>query len=315
MKALVVIPTKNPMPEDFREQLDVLLNQDFEDFKILYLNSGSNWIEEELASIESDKVIYQEVVPEEFNHGLTRNMALNFVTEETQYLAYLTHDSIPLTISWLSSLIEPMQKDSLCAFTFGRQHLLENANYFEKQDMIRHFDNLESTGSAVLGSLRWHKERVSYRQRLHFNSNANAAYRLNYLTQKGFPDADFGEDQLIANTFTSIGLRGYYALRAGVTHDNRLNGLNLLTRSFDESRFFSKVFGYKLGLWGSLSLAAKRTVNTVSPKNLHLLLQALHHLGRKFIAVAGVYLGRHDLLARNMAAFISRDRRMKRQKY
>lgn len=303
------------MPEDFREQLNVLLNQDFEDYKILYLNSGSNWIEEELVSIESDKVIYQEVVPEEFNHGLTRNMAFNFVTEETQYLAYLTHDSIPMTNSWLRCLIEPMQRDSLCAFTFGRQHLLENANYFEKQDMIRHFDNLESTGSAVLGSLRWHKKRENYRQRLHFNSNANSAYRVEHILRKNFPEADFGEDQLLANELIMEGFRGSYAKNSDAVHDNRLFGYEIIRRAFDEARFFRVKFDYHLGV--SPLLIPITLVKIASFQFGKVRWNMKHSLWlwgtRKSLANLGHYLGSRFLFV-STPRILSRDARLKLSK-
>lgn len=313
MKALVVIPVKNPRRDDFTDQLQALLAQDFGDYKILYLNSGSPWVKGELTKMSSEKILYREVEPEEFNHGLTRNMALSHLTPDTKYLAYLTHDSIPISNSWLRSLVAPMEKDSLCAFTFGQQYLLESSNVFEQHDLAQHFNNLSATGIAALGSVSWRQQRAPYRQRLHFNSNANSAYRANLLSQEGFTFADFGEDQLKAEHLVLSGLRGGYSEYAEVVHDNRLIGSEALRRAFDEARFFRLSFGYQLGgffkLIVLLGLTLRSLIHIRSSKNER---QAYYFYStHKLLSGLGHMLGSCNFIPKPIINYFSRDALLK----
>src|SRR5262245_30352597 len=54
-----------------------------------------------------------------FNHGDTRNEALRHVRGE--FAVLLVQDAVPASRRWLSTLVEPLQRDSSIAGTFARQ--------------------------------------------------------------------------------------------------------------------------------------------------------------------------------------------------
>jgi rhamnosyltransferase len=314
MSVLIVIPAKNPRDDDLQQQVEAISRQDFESFEVVYLNSGSETLVERLESRGLPNFRVVAVKPDEYNHGLTRNLALELADEVVSHIAFLTHDAIPLNETWLRNLLKPMIDDDLVAFSFGSQNLLPTANCVERELMTSHFDFFSSRGPAVLGSKKWLEKNDSYRQRLHFNSNANSAYSLKALRAQPFPETDFGEDQLVADAFIRSGLRGAYSEGAEVLHDNRLRGLDIFRRAYDESRYFKVNFGYSLGSNPLVSIIKTsmflRSKAKTAPGGVWSICR-LSFLFRALLSNMGHLAGRFFSHSEALRSFVSRDHRMK----
>lgn len=117
MKISIVIPTRNGI-ETLPEVLDAIASQELtSDCELVAIDSGSTDGTTELLRKRADRLL--EIVPEAFNHGLTRNQAIAECRGELVVL--LVQDAIPASPSWLSELTAPLLHDRSLAGTFARQ--------------------------------------------------------------------------------------------------------------------------------------------------------------------------------------------------
>ena len=115
-RASVVIPTKNGGPL-FREVLEAVAAQEFlGGFEVIVVDSGSTDGTAELAERMADRVI--QVLPAEFNHGRTRNLAVAACRGE--FVALLVQDATPADRRWLAKLVENFS-DPKVAGAYSRQ--------------------------------------------------------------------------------------------------------------------------------------------------------------------------------------------------
>jgi rhamnosyltransferase len=111
----VVIPVKNGGPR-LRECLAAVAAQEFAGgFEVLCIDSGSTDGSAELAE-GYGRVI--RIRPEEFNHGLTRNLGIE--KARGRFSALLVQDAVPVGKDWLSSLVEAASGDGV-AGAYSRQ--------------------------------------------------------------------------------------------------------------------------------------------------------------------------------------------------
>lgn len=85
--------------------------------EIIALDSGSQDGTLELLTPRVDKVIG--IAPDDFDHGLTRNLGLEHARGELVVL--LVQDAIPASDTWLMALTEPLFSDASLAGAFARQ--------------------------------------------------------------------------------------------------------------------------------------------------------------------------------------------------
>jgi rhamnosyltransferase len=128
----VIMPTKNAGPR-FRDTLEAIRAQDTrEQVEIVVVDSGST---DETTSIAADyraKVV--QIRPEDFNHGLTRNIGIR---ESSGELILLTvQDAIPFDGRWLPSLAEAVRSDDRVAGAYSRHVPYVDANQFVKQRIV-----------------------------------------------------------------------------------------------------------------------------------------------------------------------------------
>lgn len=115
-RASVVIPTLNGGGR-FRECLDALSKQDFEGgFELVVIDSSSTDGTAELARERAD--VFISIKRNEFNHGLTRNRAIEKCSGE--YIALLVQDAAPADNNWLRALVENFE-DEKVAGSYSRQ--------------------------------------------------------------------------------------------------------------------------------------------------------------------------------------------------
>lgn len=184
----VVIPVKNGFPE-VKYCIESLLLQTIKPARIIVIDSGStdesiNY----LKSVDSVKLI--QIEANEFNHGFTRNLALDICNEE--FIYYTVQDAIASNEKLLESLIEGFD-DSLVAGVCGKQVAPRKieVNPLEWYSPISpelkkkyYFPNVE-----LFNELNASEKRIICGW-----DNVNAMYRRSILKQINFDYITFGED-------------------------------------------------------------------------------------------------------------------------
>jgi glycosyltransferase involved in cell wall biosynthesis len=113
----IVIPTRNAGSQ-ITDVLDAIAAQDgpFQP-EVIAIDSGSS--DGTLERLQRYGVRILSLSPGAFNHGETRNEALKQARGEFAIL--LVQDAVPASRRWLSTLVEPLLRDSSIAGTFARQ--------------------------------------------------------------------------------------------------------------------------------------------------------------------------------------------------
>lgn len=317
VKASVIIPTKNPGPI-FGRVLRAVCNQqtDFA-FDILIIDSGStDGTPDFVRNLQDPRIRLHEILPEEFGHGKTRNVAVALTRGE--YAVLLTHDAMPASDTWLAAMVGIAETDPEIAGVFGRHLAYPDANPYTKRDLDRHFQNFMHCPVVWLDDRARYEQDQGYRQRLHFFSDNNALIRRSVWTNLPYPDVDFAEDQIWAQKAIEAGWKKGYSHEGAVFHSHDFPIFETLQRSFDESYALYRLFGYVLtpGPAHMILTAVRATRNDVvyarsvgiwRDKPVAVLQMPMKNLARAL----GHYLGsRAERLPRKVRHWLSRDRRM-----
>ncbi|TCV76392.1 rhamnosyltransferase [Neorhizobium sp. R1-B] len=316
-RCAVVIPTKNAM-RVLPKVLDKVLAQRVPwSYEVIAIDSGStDGTKEYLRSL--DRIRYLEIAPHEFGHGKTRNLGVQLANAD--FVAFLTHDAEPVDATWLAALVAAAEQDTKIAGVFGRHIAYSTASPFTKNDLDRHFDGFLAHRLVVsrdLDSARYERDQ-GWRQLLHFYSDNNSLLRKSVWEKIPYPDVEFAEDQIWASMIIEAGYHKAYAPNAVVYHSHDYGFVEQLRRAFDESRNFSKYFGYKL------SPSMRRTVIAAGKFSLQAFRQRLddqygrvtlrhrfERAGQRTALVAGHYLGaHHNRLPRFLSSRLSLDQKL-----
>lgn len=316
-KASVIIPTKNP-GGILRSVLPAVCNQkaDFE-FDVLVIDSGStDGTVEYVRQFDDARVRLHEIPPAEFGHGKTRNLAVSLT--EGEFAVLITHDALPANDGWLAAMVRLADQDPEVAGVFGRHLAYPDASPFTRRDLERHFANFEHTPKVRMDDPVRYEQDPGYRQFLHFFSDNNALIRRSIWQQFPYPDVDFAEDQIWAETIIKQGWKKAYAHDGVVYHSHDFPPFEYLQRSFDESYALFRLFGYTLvpslrRLLRSWAGATWRDLRYAWQQGLirHAPLAVFGMPFRNLMRSSGHYLGsRADKLPTGLRRRLSRDRRM-----
>jgi rhamnosyltransferase len=238
IEATVFIPTFNGAA-----YLDRLLTavetQDFaEKFEILIIDSGST--DDTLGIVSRHPLVRLVEIPQkEFGHGRTRNHAAQLA--RGTYVAYLSHDAIPLDAHWLEHLLEPMRRTPgpggpACVAVFGRQVARHNCFPSLAYEIDGVFaacgppdrTTLVSCAPGTADTLSDHDL---------FYSDVNSATRRDVLLGAiPYRDLNYSEDLAFARDVLNAGLAKAYEPRAAVEHSNDVTFAEYGKRVFDETR-------------------------------------------------------------------------------
>ncbi|MEN4917342.1 glycosyltransferase family 2 protein [Achromobacter spanius] len=317
MKASVIIPTKNP-GGILRSVLPAVCNQKAAfDFDVLIIDSGStDGTVEYVRQYGDQRVRLHEIAPAEFGHGKTRNLGVSLTDGE--FAVLITHDALPANDEWLAAMVKPADEDPEVAGVFGRHLAYPDASPFTRRDLERHFAHFESTPVVRLDDPARYERDPGYRQFLHFFSDNNALIRRSVWQKFPYPDVDFAEDQIWAETIIKQGWKKAYAHNGVVYHSHDFPPFEYLQRSFDESYALFRLFGYTLvpslyrllRTWAGASLLDFRYAwgqGLIRRQPLAVLSMPIRNLMRAL----GHYLGsRAEKLPAGLRRGLSRDRRM-----
>lgn len=141
----------------------------------------------------------------EFNHGLTRDMALRESIGDI--VCFMTQDAVPADEFYIENLIAPILNDFRVVVSSGRQLPKDDARRFEQ--LVREFNygpesNVRSKADVVTMGIK-----------AYFATDVCSAYRRSaYIELGGFGKTDMSEDMLMAAKAVNAGYSVAYAADA-----------------------------------------------------------------------------------------------------
>ena len=211
MDISIIIPTLNAEHE-IEALLIALDRQSIQPNEILVVDSASEDKTIELVQ-KHKRVRLLEIDRQVFNHGTTRDMALN--ESSGDFVCFLTQDAVPVSDDYLKRLVAPMVEDSNIALVSGRQLPKANARRFEQ--LVRDFNYPDTP------SVRSKDDLKKFGIKTFFASDTCSAYRRTaYLECGGFDHVNTNEDMLMAAKFIASGMKVAYEPRAEVYHSHNL---------------------------------------------------------------------------------------------
>lgn len=211
MDISVIIPTLNAEHE-IEALLIALERQSIRPNEILVVDSASE--DKTIELVQKHKIVrLLEIDRQDFNHGTTRDMAMN--ESSGDFVCFLTQDAVPVSDDYLKRLVAPMVEDSNIALVSGRQLPKANARRFEQ--LVRDFNYPDTPSVRSKGDLE------KFGIKTFFASDTCSAYRRTaYLECGGFDHVNTNEDMLMAAKFIASGMKVAYEPRAEVYHSHNL---------------------------------------------------------------------------------------------
>lgn len=196
-KASIVIRTFNE-EKHLRNLLRAITQQDFKDYEIIVVDSGSTDRTLQIAEEFGVKLI--KIESRDFTFGYSLNIGCEAGVGD--FLVFVSAHIVPINNQWLSNLLAPFS-DKNIAMVYGRQIGTKESKFSEQMDFNRLF-----TLSSVNSNLP-----------LSYANNANSAIRKNLWEKRHFDEYLFGlEDIEWARNLTQQGFIIHYEPSAAIYH-------------------------------------------------------------------------------------------------
>ena len=189
-------------------------------------------------TIDKDFIEITDVRKEDFDHGGTRKEGATHVSDDCDYILFMTQDAVPYDSELIKELlngfsvsdddsVENSVSKTIIGVSYARQLARETSSLAEKftrsfnypdEDMVKSLKDIETLGIKAF-----------------FCSNVCAMYKRDiYESLGGFIDrAVFNEDMVFANKLIKNGYAIKYASKAKVYHTHDYTGMQQYKRNFD----------------------------------------------------------------------------------
>ena len=221
----VIIPVYRP-DAGFLAVISALFSQSVRPGRVILLETldkdGASALPEGIAAFPVE--IYP-VLPEEFDHGHTRNEGIH--KSSADHVLFMTQDALPADDQLIEKLLEPFGEYPLLAASYARQLPREDAGKIEactrafnypETSLYKSKENMEELGIKSI-----------------FLSDVCAMYdRKKFVELGGFVDRTiFNEDMIYAYTALEAGYGVFYQAEAKVYHSHHYSGKENFRRNFD----------------------------------------------------------------------------------
>ncbi len=171
-----------------------------------------------------------------FNHGATRQFALNHLLEKfpLDVIIFLTQDVLLRDEDSLAKLVKIFSEDKTVGLSYGRQ--LPHANATAEAKFLRAFNYPPES------QLRSFDDKKIFGLKTAFASNSFAAYRVESLQSVGgFPsNVPLCEDMFVAAKMLMSGLKIFYAADAQVFHSHNYTAAQEFRRYVQIGKFHAQ---------------------------------------------------------------------------
>jgi len=251
LKAQLVVPTLNAAQfwpkfiKAVKAQLEI-------DLSVLVIDSGSTDETVGLARQAGFEIL--SIPKSSFNHGGTRQMAVERLSEDTEFVVFMTQDAILEKENSLFTLLESFSEPTI-AGAYGRQLPHENATWYATSSRLINYPEVSETRSLK------DKDRLGIKTV--FFSNSFAAYRVKSLKSVGgFPkDVILGEDMYVCAKMLLAGFKVRYCANACVFHSHNFSYKEEFDRYVNTGTFHASE-PWLLKTFGSASGEGRRTIWT-----------------------------------------------------
>jgi rhamnosyltransferase len=238
----IVLPTRNGA-ETLPAVLDAVSRQrvDFP-FDVIAVDSASSDGTAGLLRRRVDRLISIEAGA--FDHGLTRNLAIEHATGELVVL--LVQDAVPVSDNWLAELTAPLVADERLAGVFARQRPRPDAGPIARYYLERWLAASESPRTAAVTSAA---ELVALEPLAQLElcafDNVCSCIRRSVWSRHPFRSTPIAEDIEWAREVLLAGYKLAYVPRAEVIHSHDRSAWYEFTRTYHLHRRFYELFGLR----------------------------------------------------------------------
>ena len=218
----VLIPTYKP-DQRCVQLVKRLLNQSVQVNRIYLIDTESGIFPKELYTI-SDRVKIHRILPEEFDHGGTRNLGAEM--SDAEILVYMTQDAMPADQFLIERLLYGFSYENVAA-VYARQLPAADCQFIERY--TREFNYPKTS------RLKSKEDLSKLGIKTYFCSNVCAAYQKDVYERLGgfVRKTIFNEDMILAGRMVQAGWKIYYAADAKVIHSHNYNCRQQFHRNFD----------------------------------------------------------------------------------
>ncbi len=213
----IIIPFRNEL-QQLNRCIQGILNQKIElKYEIVILDSSDIAVQNEI-QILSPKINYYRILPESYNHGLTRNKGVKFA--KGNIIVFTVQDSIAADSLWLNHLIKPLLEynlDAICGKQISNPHDDTNPIGWHRPIDLPNIRFVDLT-SELFNSLESHEKKIYTGW-----DNVNSAYLKDSLIKIPFREMMFGEDAQWSVDAINGNLKLAYNSFALVFHDHPFN--------------------------------------------------------------------------------------------
>jgi rhamnosyltransferase len=240
--ASIVLPTRNGAAT-LPALLDGVSRQrvDFA-FEIVAVDSSSTDGTDALLRERADRVIT--IAPDQFDHGLTRNLAIEHARGDL--IVLLVQDAVPASASWLDALTAPLRADGTLAGTCARQVPRAEAGPIARDYLARWMaaSDMPRTVSVASQAEFEALDPAAKFDRCVFDNVCSCIRRSVWMTHP-FRQTPIGEDVAWAREVLLAGYRLAYTPAATVVHSHDRSARYEFTRTYLLHRRLNELFGLR----------------------------------------------------------------------
>lgn len=237
--ASIILLLKNA-GRQLEEILQAIFTQDASfEFEVIAVDSGST--DGTLDLLKRFPLRVEQIAPEQFQHGATRNLGASLAQPSAEYLVFLTQDASPADSGWLANLIAPLRADPRAAGAFSR-HLPRPGT---SPALARQMTTAWQSGGTQRLVKEMPASREAYARDLFyyiFFSNTSSALRRAVWEQYPFAAVDFAEDAVWADQVLRAGYRVIYEPASRVLHAHNYPLLEQFRQNVDHAHAMKVLF-------------------------------------------------------------------------
>jgi GT2 family glycosyltransferase len=244
------------------ETLDAIFQQQQKgSFEVLAIDSGSR--DATLDILKEYLVQVINISPKEFNHGATRNLAVENAHPDSEFIVFISQDAKPRDKYWLANLLAPLESDDRVAGTFSRHIPRPGAS----PSLVRQLTTRWQTG----GDKRLVKEMPQSSEEYEANkfhyiyfSNTSSAIRRDVLEEIPFQPVNFAEDAEWADRVLRAGYKLVFEPSSVVIHSHDYSTIEQFRQNVDHTHAMVVLFDppiyHDRWLWLKLMMSIPREV-------------------------------------------------------